>query len=158
MTFKKNQSLSIKLKKNLSQHRKNYTGHQIACLFKISQKERIGSVLLKKTYYMCPDRKSVSPLHCTLSGKQTSEFFIRKSRKLKKDLTIPQIFSALSYKVLFILLKRKIKMWFREGQNNNSQLNLDFAHLIPGFESAAQAVLQFPWCQRFLPHQIKSVK
>lgn len=27
------QSLSLKLKKNLSQHRKNYMGQQIACLF-----------------------------------------------------------------------------------------------------------------------------
>lgn len=106
MTFKKIQSLSIKLKKNLSPHRKNYMGHRIACLFKISQKEMMGSLLLKKTYNMCPDWKSLLPLHFMCSGKETSEFLIRKSQS-KKVLTIPQNLSVHSYKVLLLYVFEK---------------------------------------------------
>lgn len=50
----------------------------------MSQKEGKGLLLLKKTYNACPDWKSLLPLHDLLRGKGTSEFFIRKSQKLKK--------------------------------------------------------------------------
>lgn len=57
----------------------------------MSQKK--GSHLLKQTYNVCPDWKSLLPILFLLSGKDTSEFIIsrlpadivtRKSQKLKQ--------------------------------------------------------------------------
>lgn len=64
----------------------------------MTQKEMKGSLLLKQTCNVCPDWKSLLPLHCPLSGKETSEVFIRKSQKLKKIQTL----SVHIYKVLLL--------------------------------------------------------
>lgn len=64
----------------------------------MSQKERKGSLPLKQTCNVCPDWKSLLPLPCPLSGKETSEVFIRESQKLKKT----QNLSVHTYKVFLL--------------------------------------------------------
>lgn len=75
----------------------------------MSQKK--GSHLLKQTYNVCPDWKSLLPILFLLSGKDTSEFIISRSPadnshqekpKAKIGLTIPQNLSVHTNKVLLL--------------------------------------------------------